>query len=535
MKLASTAQQEQHGNHDDKAYGSFLMRLRSRLRKNTADGQVLFTTDVEGMFDLYLDTLPESERQFHNCHCCEDFIERYGHLVTIDENGKTTSAFWHEDDTEDLPYYVMLVNLRQTVEAAKVTGVHLSKETFWGSARTGDWTHLATPARYVYLQGALTAGQKMAELKENFKDVLRALIEFDEKTVNTALEILNTEHLYRTEKVRGGAQWLADRHRDRKTGAGVNLLWRAVASAPTGFMHPRASMLGTLLEDIEKGKSFAEVKRAFDAKMHPLRYQRPQAAPKEGAIDAAEKLFEKLGLARSLERRYARLEEVEGIWWPAAVRETKRFYSIFGHLKAKGQPEWNTLKMPPSTMTWAKFRDTVMPDADKIEFFTPNMHLNFGTLLTALYDDAPPILLWDKPELRNPVSSYIYNGGLTPDKFNLGVGWQEVMTICLRPHAWFGGHYPNQTEGAMLLLKDCKDLTNGKHNCLFPENLRGDLHGARAVIEAASKAATRHGIEYASASGIQLEKMENGRVFNTTRLRVTVGGAVTEYRLDRWD
>lgn len=53
-------------------------------------------------------------------------------------------------------------------------------------------------------------------------------------------------------------------------------------------------MIGTLLDDIASGMSFDSVSRRFAEKMHPLQYQRPQAAPSAGNIAQAEKIVEKL-------------------------------------------------------------------------------------------------------------------------------------------------------------------------------------------------------------------------------------------------
>src|SRR2546425_8355197 len=80
-------------------------------------------------------------------------------------------------------------------------------------------------------------------------------------------------------------------------------------------------MFGTLLEDISNGLPLPEVSKRFAEKMHPLRYQRPQAAPSEGQLAQAEKIVAQLGAAGSLARRFARLEEVETIWTPKPTRK----------------------------------------------------------------------------------------------------------------------------------------------------------------------------------------------------------------------
>ena len=67
--------------------------------------------------------------------------------------------------------------------------------------------------------------------------------------------------------------------------AADNLTWLAVATAPAGFCHVRSSMIGTLLEDVAAGMPFDAIKQRFDAKMHPLQYQRPTAMPSVPSIN----------------------------------------------------------------------------------------------------------------------------------------------------------------------------------------------------------------------------------------------------------
>jgi hypothetical protein len=128
--------------------------------------------------------------------------------------------------------------------------------------------------------------------------------------LDQALRLLEADALARSEKFIGPVKWLRALH-DRPTGQrGENVLWRAIAAAPEGYCHPKASVIGPLLNDIASGLPFAKIKARFDAKMAPLRYQRPQAAPAALNIKAAEARVEKLAIAPALERRFARIEDL---------------------------------------------------------------------------------------------------------------------------------------------------------------------------------------------------------------------------------
>lgn len=93
-------------------------------------------------------------------------------------------------------------------------------------------------------------------------------------------------------------------------------------------------MIGTLLKDVATGMDFATVSARFASKMHPLKYQRPQAAPRVGNIADAEKIVAQLGIARSLERRFARIDEIDTLWKYRPVPEVPDRVRVFSRLVA---------------------------------------------------------------------------------------------------------------------------------------------------------------------------------------------------------
>ena len=501
----------------DRDYSALLASVKQSFARATATGARLFCTDAEGLNDLYLGNLAD-ERQTHTCHACRRFIETYGALVTIGDDGQTAPAMWNDPPEFYRPAFDAMT---KRIRKAKVTGPFLTKEATWGTPNTGEWTHIHVTGP-AYREGALTAGQAMAAQRENYRIVGTALGEFSAPLLDQAIRILSADALARSERFLAPVQWLRDLHDRPKGPRGANLMWRAIASAPDGYCHPRASVTGSLLEDIAAGLGFDDIKARFNAKMHPLLYQRPQAAPSAGNIAAAEALVEKLGIARSLERRFARLDEIETIWRPT-VAGVALSGGVFGHLKPKAASA-PSVTLPSATMTWEKFARTVLPEAARIEFSVPYQG-NFQAFLTAAHADAPPILKWG-----NTVSSYIYHGGSGARQWRLKPGWANVTGIALRANLWGDQPHPEFGIGAMILLEGAGDTRTDQGNALFPETLRADLHGARASIEAYSKAATIGGLADASACGYGL-----GKDGMQHPMRVLTAGSWREYRIDRWD
>jgi hypothetical protein len=181
-------------------------------------------------------------------------------------------------------------------------------------------------------------------------------------------------------------------------------------------------------------------------------------------------------------------------------------------------------------ITWDKFQRTVLPDAVSIEFFVPRTGV-FTALVTAVHADAPPILQWDIPEARNPVSWYLYRGGSSAESFNLTAGvFVKVNAVTLQPNMWSGDKFTHQGEAAIFILDGCRDLNN-RSSALFPEILKAAYHGIRSTIEAHSKAKPIQGIEQATACGIRLQKGAS----TDLRFRVTAKGLRTVFIIDRWD
>jgi hypothetical protein len=508
------------------------------------DQPQLFQTDpggVDVLWDLFISRLPAELRQTYNCSACRHFMRRSGGLAVLDDDGALAPAMWPEEPIEG-PFAPAVHALWRTVRQSKITGPFLTSDSVLGTPITGQWSHFAVhvSADMLFRHPLKTARQAMAEKREDFKLLKTALAEFSIDTVRSAVHLLsNGDALYRSEKVLGVAQWLLDLIDDlRGQRHYENLIWRAVAAAPPGFCHIRSTMIGTLLADIQSGLDIDDIRRSFAAKMSPLQYQRPTAAPSSGQIAQAEKAVETLAAAGAFKRRFAKLEDIEAIWKPAPKRDQPAGEGLFASVKPaskKGTKRvGNSLPAPTSRITWEKFRRKVLPDAKKIEYYTGHgTPLPFINLTTAVDPGAPPILQWDSDERRNPVGWFVYSGGMRPGKFNLSTGsWVNVSAICLLPPMWHDEeHFAHQGKGAILLLDGARDLHYTKGAIFFPEQLRSEYHQYRKTLEAYSLANALEGADEATAAGIDLRA---GNAWSET-VRVTTDLGMATYILERWD
>lgn len=525
----------------DAQYLLWLDRVQARYHTVVEGGmQAVFTTDAgkigPTLFDTFLNALPVSERQHHNCSHCRNFINTYGGLVVITEDGVLKSAMWAEADAGESQLYAdATFELGRLARRARVTGVFLSSEKHYGTRQTGKWFHLAVkaPAATIWDNRLQTAGQHMAEKRADFQNMMTALGEWETTTVNAALNLIRSDSVYQSEKVTAQADFLAFLYAAKGKTTFANTVWLATARAPAGFLHPRSSMIGTLLDDLKAGMSLADAARRFADKMQPLKYMRPQAGPTAGEIAAAEKVFRLLAAENSLKRRFARLGDLNLLWKPSAPAPMSDSAELFGHLTpgARGIPADGGVAAG-GVMTLSKFIRTIVPDAERIEFLLPRIGGYVG-VLTAEDPDAPPLLRWDRPEKRNPVSWYSYadesgRNASSAEDWGMRTGtWHEVTGMCLLPHMWGDEAAPMQShfKGAILVLKGAKDSREGGL-ALFPSDLRAEFHSIRSVVEAHSRTVQPTGREEGDA---------NGYVLGAGAVRVTTKLGRAQYNIDRWD
>jgi hypothetical protein len=404
-------------------YYEFEATIKTNFDKIVATNTPLFTANVskDAMWNAYISNMEGKDAQTHyECNACRHFIQRFGMLCFIDERGMVKSALWNVKVPEFFKHSVTA--MRRLVETATVAGVFISDETTLGLARTGEWTHLHAKltANHVSRNKSRVknAGQLIAEKREDFGMLNRALVEFNLDTARQAVNILESDSLYRGDRFLGIAKWfkeLKELQNQLSPEIFRNAVWMAVATAPVGYTHVKSSMIGTLLDDIQVGiYSFDELKRRFKDKM--ATYQRSQSAPTAGGIAQAEKLVTELGLETALMRRYAQLSEIPAsgqIWTPKNKKNnaepTPAKTGIFGNIVPKGRETATKeeLALPMSTMTWEKFKRTMLDTGNVLSIEAKVEEADrLMALVTASDETAENILQWDN------TFSWYYHGGV---------------------------------------------------------------------------------------------------------------------------
>ncbi len=446
--------------------------IQQRIASNIEP--LFVTVPSVNLFDLYLQSLP-NDRQHYNCRTCRRFVEVYGPLVTIDADGVLKTLLWTPQGVPAF-FFHAFHNLQNTVAQSRIDTVFVNDSNQWGVPETKGWTHLAGCTTKVYKNPLTSAAQKMAVFKEEHGMLTRALANYQLKTIRTAITLLESGTFNRAEHALPIAKWFSEVYT-----ATLHMRWRMVALAPPGYCHINATMIGSLLDDIQSHKTTTQIQAAWDRKMGPLAYRRPTAPLTTQQINRAEEVIGKMASEGSLRRRTASLSDITAYIWQTAPIEKPPILGIFSDLRKDVKP---TLRdMPKVTMTWVKFYKNVLPYVRKLSYCTAMSGQYYG-LVAPCNPDAPKIIQWD-----NQVTWYVYVGGSSPRDWGLTANqWVDVKMIFNNPAHWSDPNaFQHQGNHVFFALDGAHDRRYVEGGLFFLSHLRSEYKPIEKVLEQHSK------------------------------------------------
>lgn len=513
---------KQHGNLQDMEFHGFCARMTERVQAAEAAGKPFFRTDADPakLWEIYLSGFPDAyAKQYATCLADEQFIRNYGGLVTL-EDGATKPLLWSPVET----YTGNSVQaLRYYVEKAKITGVFIPFTVTLGRPVVNDiWRNMHVSLSKAVLSEAGASAEE-GRIKAERALVMQTLAEFQQSHFATFRALLATGAFTAPERFIPIADWWLGLYQNRTH----NNIWNAVANVAPAWTHVKNSTMGACLYMLMEGKPAEEVKAFYNHAMDPQRHQRPVAPPTLGNIQVAEKKVADMGIEPSLLRRHALLDEIPEWRWKPKVMTPAIGGGVFDHLKApKNVP--SSLLLNAGVITLEKFLNTVLPAADAIHVVR-QYQMQLGAIVTAVDPNAPPILQWDRPEQRNPFSSYTYVHPQAPQQWHLSLeNTYEVLAIVHKPNEWFGGGFEHQGGATFFILRGARDSTMSG-SALFPSDMRAELREVRSVVEAHSNRTPLKKMPYQqNAAGLIMDKGGYPVMVN-----VTSGNLTSQYRIDR--
>lgn len=302
--------------------------LSQSFNSHIVNNDELFTVDLDKdeLYALYLDSFPEGtnpifrERREFDCSSCRHFLKTIGPAVWIDNNLNVHTIF--EFDTESHDKYQPVMNaLDAFVKAHKINGKFVYYQSQVGSRATNafengmsvQYNHFSVmlPAYMVAPKHNIgTICGNYNSTKEVFK---RSLDEITMEAVNTVLELISSNTLYR------GEEWKSQLIKFKEMKTAYDKLsddqkelyaWKFAGEAGPVVGHIRNHSIGQLLLDVSADMDLDQAVRKYEAIVAPSNYKRPKPIFTKKMLEEAQKKVESLGLMESLPRRYATLDDV---------------------------------------------------------------------------------------------------------------------------------------------------------------------------------------------------------------------------------
>lgn len=405
--------------------------LQQKLLENfgllhTAYGGAFQTdADKDELWNTYLESFPAEKnpifrtRREYDCSCCRHFVKNIGGIVFLDEelNKHTIWGF----QIEDPGFQVVMDALDRYVKNRKITDVFLSSDSAVGTMRSREmidgevvtWEHFWVPLpEEMRYRGRATIDTERSSRRDTAQVFGRSLEEISLNAIDTVLDLIGSNSLYK------GAEWkkpLEELRCHKMNYDGLDgskkplyALLNAKRVGPV-IGRIRNHSIGVLLTDISAGEDLNAAVTRYERIVAPANYKRPKAIFTAKMLEDAKKTITDLGYIESLQRRYARLDDitVNNVLFSHKDAAKRMKGGVFDELMAdaKSSPKkFDRVEEIPIE----KFISDVLPSAKEIEAYVENRHApNMMSLIAPVNGDAPSMFKWANP------FSWAYTGNVT--------------------------------------------------------------------------------------------------------------------------
>lgn len=407
-------------------------------------GTLLLTdTNPDTLWDLYLNSFPEGTnnifrvRREHDCSADRSFIRNIGGVVS-EVNGELVSIW---DITVDEPAYQIVADTMSAyvkAQAIKTRYVHYQNNVGIDKAyeqmedRVHTWENFFIELDNKHVVKKDTIAQLQGEVDTNKTVLARSLNEISEEAVDTVLELIAQNSIYRGAEFKSTVDTIKKMKKELASSKNPEYYLVTKAIEMRGASSLRNTVIGTLLVDLSEGVDLTVAVKKFEDKTAPTNYKRPTALITQSMIKDAEKTVTELGIEPSLHRRYAVLSDItiNNVLW--ADRSVKESLGVFGELKKDVGVKLQNLDKVES-VSLDDFINNILPTAKGVQLYVENKHANnFVSLVAPVYPNSKNILKWGNN------FSWSYNGELADSDLRKAVASKggRVDGVFRFSHMW---------------------------------------------------------------------------------------------------
>jgi hypothetical protein len=404
-----------------------LQKYFDEMQKETTH---LFEVNVDKdeLWNTYLDSFPAGtneifrERREHDCSCCRQFIKNIGNAVVIKDNQIHT--IW-ELNLGDTTYQPVCDALDAFVKSHTVVDIYTTSFSKIGTdhnfeeidGKSHRWDHffLELPKKFVN-----TSSKSNEELKGQFRDTKnvfkRSLDEITMEALNTILELINSNTLYKGEEWKAAlTEFKKYKKEYEKLASDVEkelYAWEKSVAVGMVIGRIRNHSIGVLLVNVSEGMDLDTAVKKYEQIVAPTNYKRSKPIYTKAMLEKAQKQIVELGYMDSLPRRYATLDDITVNDILFSNKDSAKRISgandIFGEL-ANNVRGGNAKKFSKvEEVTINSFINDILPTANEVELYLENKHLsNLVSLIAPQNIDSKSMFKWGNN------FSWTYSGNLT--------------------------------------------------------------------------------------------------------------------------
>lgn len=409
-------------------FALFGKKLSDHFTVMSTSDLFVSSIDSDQLWETYLQSFPEGsnpifrERTEHDCQCCKHFIRNFGSIVSINDNLELVTI-WDLEDLE-FPYDVVAKQMSKFVRSSEKNAISI-KDVFFtdsksmGISKTRDsknssiiWNHFYAEAPNQFVKNSVDIASQKAVRRDSKEMFKRALDELTLDSIDTVIELINQNSLYRGSEFLHSLTTLRT-HKiiyDQLTDCNKKHYYAWIQSIKdSSIARIRNTVIGTLLIDISNGSELDDAVRSFESKVAPNNYKRPTAIVTKQMIENAKKTITELGYENSLLRRHANLSDITINNILFADRSVKVALNVFDELAVKVSSSKKTKSFDKiEEVSIDTFLTTILPKCNSVEVQVENKHVgNFMSLIAPSIQDSKNILKW------NNNFSWVYNGSVT--------------------------------------------------------------------------------------------------------------------------
>lgn len=377
----------------------------------------LYRTAVEkdDLWATYLGSFPAGsnpvfrQRSEHDCSACKQFIRSVGNVVAI-VNGDLVSI-WDADVAAGSLYSAVVRAMGDLVKSKPIADMFLHYEKSVGVEKNFEqaedghvitWHHFFSPIALQFYSAKPQIPPQLGIVRSHHDVALRGLKEISLESVDTVLELIAQNSLYRGEEHVGalsGFKKVKQVFDVIPSEALQDLfVWENIAVGATAI---RNTVIGTLLVDLSDGVELEKAVKSFEQKVAPANYKRPASLITKSMIEQAKKTIAGLGLASALERRYATLDDISianVLFADRSLRKRLGGENVFDELiESVGSTVPRKLDKIEEIAV-EKFISEVLPKVSQVEVLFENRHqANLVSLIAPCDPSAGKLFKWENP------------------------------------------------------------------------------------------------------------------------------------------